>query len=259
MEYQEKIATDEDMEAINKLTLRPLKQEEVFTFSFRACDDSVTKNNRKWSVEWQEAAVDKFIGKPIQLNHSNDITEKVGVIYSAKQDGNAVSASAFIPLITETDRENRAKIESGMYKHVSINGDGSITKDGDVDVIGAGENVDLYEVSFVAIPGNRSGCEVTEAAEDAGKTEMLEFARQSYEALQGDFVRHAGFLMGTSIKRATYEKIAGLLDPFTLKEITADMKGAYEQAQTEETPTLDESTSALDQQIQQLRLRKGIA
>ena len=77
MQIQEKQTTQQELESLNRFTLRELNENEVFIFSAKFIDDSPTSNGRIWSKEWQTEAVERklFDGIPFLTNHENNQTD----------------------------------------------------------------------------------------------------------------------------------------------------------------------------------------
>lgn len=271
MIYTEQIETSEDdLNLINQWTLEPLAAKDVYTFSAKVIDDQPTANDRVWSQEWQTANTPKFLGIPVITNHdTSDANLTIGRIYHAEQKENAIHAKIFVPLNTESGREAATKIKNGQYKAVSINAKSKNTrKENDLDVILPSQDDRILEVSFVSIGGCKS-CTVTNETSTGNdshcecggnskkESALIEFANAQLADVRSDFVRTAAFLLGTSIKRQTYQELASDIDPNVLREVLADFKRAYE---TQKTGSHQETTPVnnLSETFKQIRQSKGV-
>ena len=74
-------ATEEDMKAINKHTLEPLKAEDVFTFKAVLCDNEVDRDFEKFSLRALQDLQKLFLGKTVIKDHSPRAENQVARIY----------------------------------------------------------------------------------------------------------------------------------------------------------------------------------
>lgn len=271
----------DDLTAINQLTLTDMTEDKVFTFSVKLIDDSATANGRVWSVEWQRANVESFIGVPVVVNHDNDQSLVLGRIFAAEQKGNAIFGKVYVPLVTDYQREAREKIEAGLFKNVSINAHArNVQQEGQFTRILPGDDDRVFEVSFVAVPGcldcgvmaenaQQSGeacCAVTENEPD--RTEQvcvsqpdrwLEYAKSVHREASSEYIRLAGFVFGDSSDRSAYERVANLLDPATLTTLSADLRRLYESEQYGiDAPSSATEAATIKDAINQIKKPKGV-
>ena len=74
-------ATEEDMKAINKHTLEPLKAEDVFTFKAVLCDNEVDRDFEKFSLKALQDLQKLFLGKTVIKDHDHRAENQVARIY----------------------------------------------------------------------------------------------------------------------------------------------------------------------------------
>lgn len=267
------VATEADLTALNRFTLKELREDGVFIFSAKFIDDQPTANGRVWSREWMEAAVQRrlFHGVPFLTDHENSQTTKIGTVFSAELRDDGIHGRVFIPL-DDQGRQAKEAVENGRIRSVSINADGELKRDGELTRVLPSDNMRVFEVSAVAVPGCKS-CVITEQSQGgacessdtpeisqaAVTTSLLEFARGEFETLKGEFVRVAGFALGVGINRELYQAIAERLEPLQLKNITNDLRKAYER--NNEQPATTETiadVSKVAKAFEQIRKVKGI-
>lgn len=226
-----------DLEAINKLTMTEMSEDDLFTFSAKAIDDEPTANGRIWSVEWQRANVENFVGAPVTINHENNQALVLGRIYGARQKDKSIFVKVYVPLNTEVGREAKQKIDAGLFKSVSINGTGDMIPEGDLTRVMPGKNDRVFEVSFVAVGGCRTCQIISECAcQNTGKSvkadnsessahdKWIDYARTIHANQSAEFVRLAGFAIGENFQIDTYKEIAARLDPEALKAMSDDYR-----------------------------------
>lgn len=169
-----KSLTEADLAAINALTRTPLTDEEVYTFSVRACDDLPDRDNERFDAECVKALAELYVGKPMLFDHSWSAHEQTARIYKAEsvdEDGaTCLVVSAYLLRIPETECLIAA-IDGGILKEVSV---GCAVDSVTCNICGgsyyscehrkggvySGEKcvpvlsgpTDAYEISFVAVP-----------------------------------------------------------------------------------------------------------
>lgn len=280
MKVEQQSITEQDIAAINKLTLREFSQDEIFIFSAKFIDDAPTSNGRIWSREWQQANVNNFVGIPVIVNHENDQSLVLGRVFQAEQKDNAIMGKIYVPLDTEIGREARTKIEAGLFKSISIGARSENVKpDGDNLRILPGDDDRIFELSFVAVPGCLS-CHVTnecnqeakgkpvveekgrycgdDAAENRHERLLLEFAEEQTREVMADFQKTAGFALGKNFNRESYQAIAEQLSPKSLKQLTKDLRHLYEQNKTQQTKKHPDEIEGLKEALRQIRRTKGV-
>ncbi len=183
-ENQIDIVSDEDMDLINKHTLKPLTKDDVFTFSVILCDNDIDRDFERFDEDALKALENLFVGKTGILNHSMKSedqscrTYKTQLIYDRSRktsDGDSyIYLKAWCYTVKSKKNQSLIKdIESGIKKEVSISCSSatricSICGDNHCNHI-AGRKyngeichktitdiTDAYEWSFVAVPAQRN-------------------------------------------------------------------------------------------------------
>lgn len=176
--------SEADMQAINRLALRELKPEEVFTFRCVACDDRVDRDFERFPLETLRKLAPMFVGKTFIHDHRWTADGQMARIYAAaveERDGVNVLVASCYMLRTEATADTIAAIEGGILKEVSVGCAVSKavctvcgkeygtcghhkgqTYDGQLCVVDLLEPVDAYELSFVAVPA-QPGAGVTKS------------------------------------------------------------------------------------------------
>lgn len=169
--------TAEELEEINKLSLRALTAEEVFVFKVNACDDQVDRDFEHFTVGALKKLSALLVGKTFIFDHNWTAGNQVARIFSAKvkKDGDAHRLQVMVYMLRSDETAPLIdKIEAGILKEVSI---GCSVSKATCDICGQpysgcqhrrGENYngkscsialddpfDAYELSFVAVPCQR--------------------------------------------------------------------------------------------------------
>lgn len=181
-QVEKQTAAAEEMEAINRYTLRELNAEEVFTFRLAACDNQVDRDNERFSDRTLEELAQLYPGKPVLLDHTWSAKDQTARVYGAHVEEDGVRAGVkrlilrcYIPRLNSTQRAIEA-IETGLRKECSV---GCAVKrnlcsicgedyygscmlhirgevyDGKTCHIVLDGAEDAYEVSMVAVPAQR--------------------------------------------------------------------------------------------------------
>ncbi len=264
---QEQQATASDLTALNRFTLKELAESEVFIFSAKFIDSEPTANGRIWSREWQEQAIKRklFEGIPFLTNHDNDQTTKIGTVFSAELKDDGIHGKVFLPL-DKQGLESREQVENGRIRSVSINADGEMKREGDVTKVLPSDDMRVFEVSAVAVPGCKT-CVITEEHKpsddpcnsDQKNERLLAFAESVAHDMRSDFVRVAGFTLGKEIDRELYAEIATTLDPLTLKALTKDLRELYERDKNNQTIECDDgSIENIKRSLEHIHKVKGV-
>lgn len=219
-----------DLEAINKLTLKPLQESEVYAFRARLITDEKTFNGRIWTKEWQEANVSKFVGTPVMVEHEKNIQTKIGIVYAAEMEENSIIGSIFIPQLDDEGIKNRQKVETGLFSNVSINASGKAEKFDDHIKIHPTDGDRVFEVSMVAVPG----CERCEVLKENAEEEVeeinikwVERAKQLQACKEAEYLKHVKFCHPKA-NLEFYRQLAESFDPATLENLTKDLAELYE-------------------------------
>lgn len=185
--------TEEDLKAINKLAIEPVKAEDVFTFKVVLCDNEVDRDFERFSVKALKGMQKLFLGKTGIKDHNWKSDNQVARIYATelvKDEKTATKAGeTYTQLVaycymakTAGNADLIAEIKAGIKKEVSIGCSmGSCIcgicgtdnakrycghfRGRSYEKEGAGKEtctftlddpLDAYEFSFVAVPAQRN-------------------------------------------------------------------------------------------------------
>ena len=200
-QVEKQTAAAEEMEAINRYTLRELSAEEVFTFRLAACDNQVDRDNERFSDRTLEELAQLYPGKPVLLDHTWSAKDQTARVYGAHVEEDGVRAGVkrlilrcYIPRLNSTQRAIEA-IETGLRKECSV---GCAVKRNLCSICG-----ELYYENCLHIRGqeyNGQRCHVVlDGAEDAYEVSMVAVPAQ----------REAGVVKSGEVKpQADWKKIA---------------------------------------------------
>lgn len=182
--------TEADLKAINKLTLEPLKAEDVFTFKLALCDNEVDRDYERFSTKALAVLGKLFVGKTGIKDHRWSADNQVARIYATEvvQSGKTTTAGepytqlvAYCYMVkTASNADLIAEIKGGIKKEVSVGcamgrttcticgkgygmcghrkGQSYQQADARKEVCTAilDDPLDAYEFSFVAVPAQRN-------------------------------------------------------------------------------------------------------
>lgn len=177
------VPDENDMELINKFSLKPLTADDVFVFALNLCDNDIDRDFERFSEDSLYELQKLFIGKTGILNHSMKSedqacrTFKTEVVHDSERltvDGKPyiyLKANCYTVRSQKNDSLIR-DIESGIKKEVSISCSAKericsvCGKNGCSHISGQvyngktchktlGKITDAYEWSFVAVPAQR--------------------------------------------------------------------------------------------------------
>lgn len=77
-------ATEEDMRAINKHTLEPLKAEDVFTFKAVLCDNELDRHFDRFTIKALQDMQKLYLGKTVIKDHRRSTDNQVARIYKTE-------------------------------------------------------------------------------------------------------------------------------------------------------------------------------
>lgn len=173
-----------ELSQINKLTLEPLKEEDIFVFKVAMCDNEIDRDFEVFPLKTLQGLQKLFIGKTIIKDHKRTSDNQVARIYSTElvQHGNKTTKTGelFTQLVgkcymlnNDSNKNLIDEIKAGIKKEVSI---GCSLKKEVCSICGTdnrktwcnhmwGKNYegkecyftleepkDAYELSFVAVP-----------------------------------------------------------------------------------------------------------
>ena len=176
--------TGEDLERIGRLARRPLKEEEIYAFSVRLCDNEIDRDWERFSPETLKGLAPLFVGKSGIFDHQWSALGQTARIYKTElvrepdrltRAGDPycwLKGYAYM-VRTQGNRDLIAEIEGGIKKEVSVGcaveravcsvcgqpwGEGNCTHqkgqryDGRLCYAVLEGARDAYEFSFVAVP-----------------------------------------------------------------------------------------------------------
>lgn len=175
--------TDEELEKINKFTLKDLTKEDIYTFKLRICDNEIDRDFEVFPLSTLEKLKDLFIGKTIIKDHSSRADNQVARIYDTElitENGRTKTAEPYTSLVaycymvkTKSNEDLITEIAAGIKKEVSVGcAIGEVVcsicgtdnrkrwcehwngkeYDGKMCYFELNNPLDAYEVSFVAVP-----------------------------------------------------------------------------------------------------------
>lgn len=196
----------EDLELINRQSLKKLTADEIFTFSVILCDNEIDRDFEVFSDGALSALQKLFIGKTGILNHSNRSEDQICRTYKTEllcdserktEYGESYKAlKAWCYTVKSAKNEDLIRdIESGIKKEVSIScnfseklcsvcGESVCAHSagkfyGDTLCYEKIDGVtDAYEWSFVAVPAQRNAG-VTKAARENTRSEIMKARAES--------------------------------------------------------------------------------
>lgn len=123
-------ATEEDMKAINKYALTPLKAEDVFTFKAVLCDNELDRDFERFSLKALQELQKLFLGKTVIKDHVHSAENQVARIYRTElQQGSKTlkSGELYTQLVahcymvkTASNADLIAEIKGGIKKEGSV-------------------------------------------------------------------------------------------------------------------------------------------
>lgn len=123
--------TEADLKAINKLTMAPVKAEDVFTFKVVLCDNEVDRDFERFSIKALRGMQKLFLGKTGIKDHNWKADNQVARIYSTElvehPETVTKSGEVYTQLVarcymvkTAGNADLIAEIKGGIKKEVSI-------------------------------------------------------------------------------------------------------------------------------------------
>lgn len=209
--------TAAQLEAINRFAKTPLKEEEVYIFSVRLCDDQVDRDGERFDTDALPELARLFVGKTGVIDHAWSADRQLARIFETRviREGGVSYIKAWAYMLrSDKTADAIAEIEGGIKKEVSV---GCSMARRVCSVCGAdfgtcshrkGEQygnetctvvlkdpADAYEFSFVAVPAQREagvlkgfGGALKEAELQALQADAA-LGRQYREDLRRDIVR----------------------------------------------------------------------
>ena len=251
------MVTREELAIINQFTKRALKEDEIYTFAVRLCDNEVDRDGERFEPETLEELAGLFVGKCGIFDHQwsakgqtariyrTEVVREPGVVTAAGDEYRWLKAWAYL-MRTEKNQDLITEIEGGIKKEVSVgcsmgrsvcsvcgaeNGACGHVKGqmyGDrLCYLELKEPKDAYEWSFVAVPAQPRAGVVKRFGREEPELRLLQKQAQAGQrylsALRREVVRLA-MLTDQSLNGTVFAKAVGRLDEQELLEL----KDAYE-------------------------------
>ena len=218
----------QDLELIGALARKPLKAEEVYTFSVRLCDNEIDRDFERFDAQTLEQLAPLFVGKAGIFDHQWSARGQAARIYKTEivrepdrttraGDGYVWLKGCAYMVRTDSSRDLIAEIEGGIKKEVSV---GCSVEHAICSVCGRDRTQtdcghekgkeyggqlcyatlegarDAYEFSFVAVPAQpAAGVVKTARRGDSAAADLLEeeaaLGRKYLEELRSEVVRLA--------------------------------------------------------------------
>ena len=239
----------EELKAINAMSKKKLRPEEVYPFGVRLCDNQTDRDLEYFARADLEQLAALFVGKTGIFDHSwsakdqrariyrTELVEEPGVVTEAGEPGCYLKGYAYM-LRTAENAGLIAEIEGGIKKEVSVScavrrqvcsicGEEFHTCPHEkgaeyggrrcwAELVGA---TDAYEWSFVAVPAQRNAGVMKHMRME----QEAALGRKYLESLRGEVARLGG-LAGLGLEHAV---LRGIADKLGYDELLA-LKGALE-------------------------------
>ena len=246
--------TAQDLELIGALARKPLRAEEVYTFSVRLCDNEIDRDFERFVPRTLEQLAPMFVGKAGIFDHQwsargqaariykTEVVREAGRMTRAGEEYVWLKGYAYM-VRTDSNRDLIAEIEGGIKKEVSV---GCAVEHAVCSVCGCDRTVtdcghekgqeyggqlcwadlegarDAYEFSFVAVPAQPAAGVVKTARQGARDVRQLEMeaalGRKCLEELRGEVVRLA-LLCDRELDGRAVKSLAGKLSFQELEEL----------------------------------------
>ena len=233
----------EELKAINAMSKKKLRPEEVYAFAVRLCDNEIDRDNERFPAATLEELAPLFVGRSGLFDHQWSTRNQAARIYRTEVVRESWMTEAGEPycylkgcaylLRTEGNRELIAAIEGGIKKEVSV---GCAVERAVCSICGEDHNdrtkcrhvkgrtyngklcwadlreaTDAYEWSFVAVPAQKKAGVVKRAKLREKLEREAEIGRTYLERLRGEVVRLA-CLVQPEADRDLMERVARRLD-----------------------------------------------
>lgn len=240
------------LEKINRFTKKPLKQEEVYVFSVRLCDDQADRDGERFDTAALPELARLFVGKTGILDHNWSAEVQMARIFETqvvRENGVSYIRAWAYMLRCDKTADAIAAIDGGILKEVSV---GCSMGRSVCSVCGAdmgtcqhrkGEQYgneicvavlkeprDAYEFSFVAVPAQREagvikgfGDGTMKAAEFRRLQQDAELGKQYRRELQDSIVR-LGLVLDFGLDEEALRFVAKAMDDTQLHKACKAMQ-----------------------------------
>ena len=243
----------EELALVNRFAKRELKEEEVYCFAVKLCDNEVDRDGERFPVKTLEELAKLFVGKSGIFDHQWSAQGQTARIYRTEVvreermtvagEGYAYLKAWAYMLRTEKNLSLIQEIEGGIKKEVSV---GCAVKrrvcsicgeeksggrcahavgqryDGRLCCVELLEATDAYEFSFVAVPAQPGAGVMRKHAKGGHEMEALEkqaaLGRKYLERLRGEVVS-LGAMAEPELKMSTLRAMAQGLEEEALLEV----------------------------------------
>lgn len=272
------VPTAEQLAKINALAKAQLKEEDVYVFSLRLCDDQVDRDYERFDTEALSALAAMFVGKSGIVDHQWSAGKQLARIFETgvvTENGiSFVKAWAYIRRGGEGD-EWIADIEAGIKKEVSVGcamgrsvcsvcgleyGSCGHQKgqyyDGQLCVAVLKEPVDAYEFSFVAVPAQpNAGVLKGLGGRKISLKDLAEVhgAQEEYRKL------HKLAALGQEYEKMLANEVVRLCLALELEMEEVFLRKAVEMIPTEELKLLQKALERKMQKVYPVRTQLGLS
>ncbi len=123
--------TDEELKLINKLTVKEMSADEIYTFNVILCDNEVDRDCERFDIAALEKLAEMFVGVTGIFDHNPDSGNQTARIFTAKcekvtgkvtscgDEYVCIKAKAYMPR-TNKNADLITEIDAGIKKEVSI-------------------------------------------------------------------------------------------------------------------------------------------
>lgn len=209
-------ASAEELEKINRQTLRPLSAEEVFVFRIAACDDQVDRDFERFTEGTLHELAELYVGKTVVMDHQWTAKGQTARIYAAEveqlEERKALVLRAYMLRGAQT-ADTIAAIEGGILREVSV---GCSVQRRICSICGTNQNdgpcghypgavyhgtvchmeldgaADAYELSFVAVPAQKEAGIIKRYAANRAAAAQNEQFLQAQALLELEKIRFGG-------------------------------------------------------------------
>lgn len=234
--------TEEELKAINKHTLEPLKAEDVFTFKAVLCDNEIDRQYERFSYKTLVGLQKLFVGKTVIKDHDHRADNQVARIYATELETTGKTlknGEPYTRLIarcymvkTASNADLIAEIKAGIKKEGSV---GCAVESSICSICGT-DNVKSYCRHF-------RGKNYAKDGGDSICTFTLDGAKDAYEF---------------SLCAVPAQKAAGVSKSYTGE--TVYEPEVVEETTTPEPPVVEDDTTKKTQELTlRARIRAAVA
>ena len=219
----------EELKAINAMSKKKLRPEEVYAFAVRLCDNEIDRDNERFPAATLEELAPLFVGRSGLFDHQWSTRNQAARIYRTEVVRESWMTEAGEPycylkgcaylLRTEGNRELIAAIEGGIKKEVSV---GCAVERSVCSICGEEFHTCPHEKG-AEYGGRRCWAELVGVMKHMRMEQEAALGRKYLESLRGEVARLGG-LAGLGLEHAV---LRGIADKLGYDELLA-LKGALE-------------------------------